>query len=195
MRKGQDGAIRRRSKLPTFIKEEVRLAFHLPNPKKAPRLDELSFEVWRKVYHAVKTWVRYIFQTSIDRAYLPQTWKTAKIVVIRKAAKADYTLSKAYRPISLLQTLSKALELAIARRISYLTETYDLLPENHSGGRRQRSCEQALNVLVEKIHDAGRVGKVLSLVTFDIQGAFNGVCTDTLCQRLQQRWVKKSRSG
>lgn len=33
------------SKLPPFTKEEVRLAFHLPNPKKAPGLDGLSFEV------------------------------------------------------------------------------------------------------------------------------------------------------
>jgi len=112
-------------------------------------------------------------------------------VVIRKPGKPNYTLAKAYRPISLLQTLSKALELAIARRISYLTETYNLLPENHFGGRRQRSCEQALNVLVEKVHDAGRRGRVLSLVTFDVQGAFNGVYTDILCQRLQQRWIPR----
>lgn len=141
------------------------------------------------MFESVKIWVRYIFQMSLDRAYLPQTWKTAKIVVIRKPGKADYTAAKAYRPISLLQTLSKALELIIVRRLSYLTETYGLLPENHFGGRRQRSCEQALNILVEKIHDAWRVSKVLSLVTFDVQGAFNGIYTEVLCQRLTQRWI------
>jgi hypothetical protein len=53
-----------------------------------------------------------------------------------------------------LQTISKGLEVVVARRLSYLAETYRLLPENHFGGRLQRLVEQALNLLVEKIHEA-----------------------------------------
>jgi hypothetical protein len=35
----------------------------------------------------------------------------------------------------------------------YLAETYRLLPENHFGGQLHKSAEQALNLLVEKIHE------------------------------------------
>jgi len=94
-------------------------------------------------------------------------------VAIRKPNKPDYTAPKAYRPISLLMTISKGPKAIVARRLSCLAELYQLLPQNHFGGRRQQSCEQALDVLIEKIHEAKRAKKVLSLVTFDVQGAFN----------------------
>jgi hypothetical protein len=74
-----------------------------------------------------------------------------------------------------LETTSKGLEALVARRLSYMAETFRLLPENHFGGRPNRSAEQALNLLVEKIHEGWRVYKTLSLVSFGTQGAFNGV--------------------
>lgn len=108
----------------------------------------------------------------MDLAYVPKSWRTAKIVALKKPGKSDYTIPKAYRPISLLPTISKALEAIVATRLSYLAERYSLLPTNHFGGRKQRSCEQALDVLIEKILEAWRANQVLSLVTFDVQGAF-----------------------
>lgn len=80
----------------------------------------------------------------------------------------DYTIPKAYRPISLLATISKGLETVVARRVSYLAEEHQLLPYNHFGARRKRSCEQAITVLMEKIFEAWRGQRVLSLVTFDV---------------------------
>lgn len=98
-----------------------------------------------------------MYQTSLDLKYVPQRWRTAKIVVLRKPNKPDYPMPKAYRPISLLKTISKGLEAVVARRLSYLAETYRLLPENHFGGRPHRSAEQALKLFIEKIHEAWRV--------------------------------------
>jgi hypothetical protein len=80
-------------------------------------------------------------------------------------------MPNAYRPISLLETISKGLEVVVARRLSYLTETYRLLPEDHFGVRPHRSAEQALNLLIEKTHEAWRVYKILLLVFFDVQSA------------------------
>jgi hypothetical protein len=54
--------------------------------------------------------------------------------------------------MSLLPTIGKGLEAAIAARLSFITETYSLLPSDHFGARPRRSAEQALNVLVEKIY-------------------------------------------
>jgi hypothetical protein len=101
-------------------------------------------------------------------AYVPRSWKVATIVVLRKPNKPDYTKAKAYRPISLLRTIAKALEAIVATRLSYVAERYNLLPTNHMGGRKGRSSEQAVTVLVEAIREAWRANKVLSLVTFDV---------------------------
>lgn len=79
----------------------------------------------------------------------------------------------------------------IARRLSYLAETYRLLPENHVGGRPRRSAEQALNLLIEKINEAWRAYRVLSLVvlSFDVQGAFSGGHPSALAERLRERRI------
>jgi len=109
--------------------------------------------------------------------------------VLRKPNKPDYSKPKAYRPISLLETISKGLEAVFARRLSYLVETYRLLPENHFRGRPNSSAEEALNLLVEKIHEAWRVYKTLSPATFNVQGAFNGVHPLVLAERLCERRI------
>ena len=72
-----------------------------------------------------------LYQASLDLKYVSQRWRTAKIVVLRKPNKPDYSMPKAYRPISLLETISKGLEVVVARRLSYLAETYRLLLENY----------------------------------------------------------------
>ncbi|KZL63334.1 transposon i [Colletotrichum incanum] len=71
-------------------------------------------------------------------------WKHAKIIPLKKPGKDNYTLAKAWRPISLLATLGKVLESVVAERISHAVEFYGLLPTNYFGARKQRSAEQAL---------------------------------------------------
>jgi hypothetical protein len=81
------------------------------------------------------------------------------------------------------------LEALVAERISYLVETYNLLPKNHFGARKGRSTTQALTVIQEYIYQAWKHKKVLSLVSFDLKGAYNGVNTDILLERLRTRRV------
>jgi len=72
-----------------------------------------------------------------------------------------------------------------SRHISYAVETFGLLPANHFGARKRRSTEQALLLLQEQIYKAWRSRRVLSFVSFDVKGAYNGVFKDRLLQRLR----------
>jgi hypothetical protein len=164
-----------RIKLPKLTLEVVEVAIMQSKPDKAPGMDEVTFRVWKELWPILGSVMLKLYQASLDLKFVPQRWRTAKIVVLRKPNKPDYSVAKAHRPISLLETISKGLEAVVARRLSYLAETYRLLPENHFGGRPNRSAEQALNLLAEKIYEAWRAYRVLSLVSFDVQGAFNGV--------------------
>jgi hypothetical protein len=130
-----------------------------------------------------------LFQTSLDSGSLPSQWRHAKIIPLKKPDKEDYTLAKAWRPISLLSTLGKVLEAVVAERISHAVETSRLLPTNHFGARRRRSAEQALVLLQEHIYKAWRARKVLSLVSFDVKRAYNGVSKERLLQRLTARRI------
>jgi hypothetical protein len=137
-----------------LTKHEVERAIFRSSPDKSPRSDGITFRVWRELWPAVGDYILWLYSNSLDLGHVPKVWKIAKIVTIRKPGKADYTALKAFRPISLLQTISKGLKAVVAARLSYLIEKFYLLPSNHFGGRLRRSAEHALNVLVERIYQA-----------------------------------------
>ena len=174
---------------PEVTIEEVERKVFAPSSWKAPGDDGLPAMVWKQIWPVVKEKVLYLFQTSLATGILPTQWKEAKIIPLKKPEKGNYTIANAWRPISLLPTLGKILESVVAERISYLTETFGLLPTNHFGARKQRSAEQSLLLLQECIYKAWRSRKVLSLISFDVKGAYNGVYKERLLLRLQARGI------
>jgi hypothetical protein len=83
------------------------------------------------------------------------------------------------------------LKAVITDRILYTVETFRLLPANHFSGRKQQSAEQALLLLQKHIYKAWRNRKVLSLISFNVKGAYNRVFKDRLLQRLEARGIPK----
>jgi len=111
-------------------------------------------------------------------------------VVLRKPGKPNYADPKAYRPIALSNTIGKALEAVIATRISYMVEVYSLLPQTHVGGRRGRSCEHAIHLLLEQVHASWRTGALASiLLTLDVSGAFDNAAHERLIHNPRRRKV------
>jgi hypothetical protein len=63
------------------------------------------------------------------------------------------------------------------------------VPQNHYATRHRRSAEQALLLIQDRIYKAWRSRKILSLIRFNVKGAFNGVYKERLKQRLTARGV------
>ena len=174
---------------PSLTTEEIERQLHGTKPWKAPGEDGLPAAVWKHIWPAVRERVVTLFQASVDNGQVPVQWTHAKIIPLKKPNKGDYTKAKAWRPISLLSTLGKLLEATLAERISHLVETHGLLPANHFGARKGKSTEQALTLLQERVYQAWRSRRVVSLVSFDVKGAYNGVCKERLLQRLAARRI------
>lgn len=172
-----------------ITEEEIEAALCKTSQLKAPGIDELPTKVWKKLWPVVKGSILTLFQTSLATGKVPDQWKIAKIIPLKKEqnGRRNYSKPNSWRPISLLSTLGKIMESVMAERISYLAETHGLLPSNHFGGRKRRSTEQALAIFVEKVYNAWRSGKVLTAALFDIKGAFNGVDSASLLHSLRKR--------
>ncbi|KAI3014160.1 hypothetical protein CBS147347_11515 [Aspergillus niger] len=182
---------------------EVYRSLQAAKSSTAPGEDGLPMLIWKRLWRHLGNLITRIFAASIDLGYHPRKWRSARIVVLRKPGKSDYSIPGAYRPISLLNTLGKLLEAVMARRLSYLAEHYGLLPDTQFGGRPGRTTEQALLVLTNTIDRAWYGQRVVTLVAFDLKGAFNGVNKTSLDIRLQakgipkvaRRWIASFMSG
>ena len=115
---------------PELTLYEVEAAIFKSNQDKVPGPDEITFRVWREIWPVVGPLLLRLYCASLDLAHIPGEWKTVRIVTLRKPGTYDYTIPKAFRPISLIPTISKGLEAVVAARLSYIAEQHGLLPEN-----------------------------------------------------------------
>lgn len=99
---------------------------------------------------------------------------------------------EAYRPIALLNTMGKLLELIMSRKLSQLAETHHILPETQMGARKGRSTESALQLLTEQVHTIWNLpGKqqVATMLAMDMAGAFDNVSHTRLLDNLRKKGI------
>lgn len=107
-------------------------------------------------------------------AYFPHKWKTAHIIPIKKPGKNSSEV-KSYRPISLLPAISKLLEKVILARLQQEEESLKNLILEQYGFRKFRSTTLQLANLVDRITKNFNIKKTTSILTLDIEKAFDTV--------------------
>jgi hypothetical protein len=155
-----------------IIKEEIGRALKIVKRITALGEDGLLILIWKNIWKYIFRIVVKIFTVSVNLRYYPKKLKTITIIMLRKLRKSDYSVSGIYRPISFFNTLEKLLEAVMVRRLSYYVETHGLFPDTQFGDRPGRTTEQALLVLANAIDRAWLKDKVVTLVAFDLKGAF-----------------------
>jgi hypothetical protein len=63
---------------------------------KAPGEDGIPMLVWRQLWQWLKIEILQIFTVLVNLGYYPEQWKRAKIIVLWKPGKPDYTIPGAY---------------------------------------------------------------------------------------------------
>ena len=128
-----------------------------------------------------------IYCTTFNLNIFPQQWKTTTTAVLRKPNKPNYMVAKAYRPITLMETLAKPLSGCVAEILSYQAEKHHLLPDTNFGRCPGRSTTGTFHLTVKFIFDNWRKGNVVSALFLNVKGAFPSV---EVQQLIHNMWMK-----
>lgn len=124
-----------------------------------------------------------LFNRCLNDSSIPEEWKTSFITpVFKKGAKSNLDN---YRPISVVSPISKVFESIIGKQLRSSLEDEGILNPSQFGFRENRSCELALNTMVDDWRlSLDNRKNVLSLF-LDLSKAFDTVDHNLLVQVLQ----------
>ena len=174
-------------KMSHVSREQIRRRLAKVKPYKAPGPDGIPNIVLTKCANVLLDHLFHIYKAILNLGIYYNPWKLSTTVVLRKPGKPRYDTPKAYRPIALLNTMSKVLTALMAELMTYYTETHQLLPAHHFGGRPGRTTSDAIHLLVHKIKDAWRKRQVTAVLFLDIEGAFPNAVTSKLLHSMRKR--------
>jgi hypothetical protein len=162
------------------------------SPNKAPGEDRIPARVLQAAAPLLLPTLTNIFNTALVLGYYPALFKRSITVVLRKPAKEDYCQVKAYCSVTLLNMIGKIFDFIIAQRISYVVETYQLLPSTHLGGQKGSSVDHAVHLLIKKVKAGWGIspaGGVTSILCLDVSGAFDYVSHPQLLHNFRKRRI------
>jgi ribonuclease HI len=159
------------------------------SPHKAPGPDGIPNCVYMHCAESLIPHLVPLYRATFKLNYYPQAWKESTTIVLRKPDKPDYSKPKAYRPIALLNVISKLLSACVADDLNRMAEHYKMLPEHHFGGRRGRTTTDSMHTLTSFIRDAWRSGDVVAGLFLDVSGAFPSASPTMLARAMRSRGV------
>jgi hypothetical protein len=160
---------------PGFTKEELFDLLKQTANKSAPGLSGIGWELLKRRWPHMDKLLTNIFTACIRLRHHPTRWKEAVVIIIPKPGKSDYSQAKAHRPISLLETMSKLMEKAVAKCFQYDIVKHELIPTNQFGGRTHSSCLDAGLMLIHDIQMAHAHGLKTGILLFNVKGFFDNV--------------------
>ena len=131
--------------------------------------------------------------TAINKSWksgnIPQIFKHSTLLPILKNGK-DPSLVESYRPISLISCFAKLIEKLVFNRLYSYVENKKHLPLFQCGFRKQHSCTDLLVYLEHFIQLSLRTQKVLIIVFFDLEKAFDSASHLQILYNLTQIGIK-----
>lgn len=106
--------------------------------------------------------------------------------MLAKPGKDNYSQPGSYRPIALLNTISKVYEKTLTRYLSQTAESNLILHPGHYGARPGRSSQDALIHLVSWIKAHWLAGRMVVAIFADVKSAFTSVHHPRMIHTLEE---------
>ena len=168
-----------------FTPEELGRGLNQTSNTSAPGVSGISWAVLKKAWPTVKDHMTELTNACLTTGHHPIHWRKALVVVIPKPDRDDYSLAKNYRPISLLECMSKLIEKAMSKRLLYDIDHLKIIPTTQFGTRAFSCTLDAGLTLIHDVQTALAAKMKCGALLFDIKGFFDNVHKDRLAATLR----------
>jgi len=158
----------------------------------SPGVDRVTVRLLKACWTHVKHIIHGIFDKCLSLSHFPQPWKRAEVAMMPKVGKQKQMHSvRSWRPIALLSCVSKGLERIIAKRLAWIALTHGILSPQHGGALPKRSGMDLVTSFTHDVERALSAGKEITMITMDVQGAFDALLVRRLLKRMiAQGWPR-----
>jgi len=167
------------------IEEKIKHAINFSTFRKALESDNISFAIIQRAYKTILKIFNLVYSDLIKNDYHLKIWREDMKIILKKSNKSNYSISKTYRIITLLNCLNKVAEKIIAVQLSYTAEINDkLLNFDQMRDRKQRS---AIDAVLNLVHDAQMTKSrenMLICLLLDVKEVFDHVALKQLIKIL-----------
>jgi hypothetical protein len=155
----------------------------------SPGADLITVAVLKACWKHIGDYITALFAACLTLGHHPAPFKHAEVIIIPKPNKRDLTAPGSWRPISLLSCIGKGLERLVARRIAHAAVIQQVTHPNQAGALPKRSATDLAATLTDLADEALNKGLAVTVVTQDVEGAFNAIQRNRMTRRLlEQGW-------
>lgn len=172
-----------------ITKDQVRKALLVLDPSKQGGEDGISNRMLKLVATSIDLPLSNLFNKFIQAGQFPSGWKLGIVVPIfkNKGARVD---PDNYRPVCLLNSISKVFERLVYNAMYDHLSLNNLLFERQSGFMPGHDTQKQLIHIVDKILIHFESKKIVRGIFLDIAGAFDGVPHYLLTRKLAAYGIK-----
>jgi Reverse transcriptase (RNA-dependent DNA polymerase) len=170
--------------------EEIGAALRSTSTSSAPGPSGIGYLLLRWAFEGNPSLFSLLFTRALQLGKHP--WGDALVVIIPKPGKSNYTVAKAYCPISLLECCGKLLEKVVAARFSWEVDNLSLIGNRQFGSRHNYLAPDAALCLHYKARETIRHGCIEAVLLFDISRFFDHLDPDLTATTLQDLGVDPS---
>jgi len=141
---------------------------------KSPGPDSIPYCFIINLVKTVKQFLLDVFNNIWHSGIITKEWKKGIIIPIPKPGKNKHS-TEGYRPITLLNTMTKIMEKIINTRLIWFLEKNEILSKEQSGFRHARSTMDNLITIKTEIENTFKYKQILGMISLDITKAYDSV--------------------